>query len=105
MQSLQIAEKVSVAAVAAQAGQAIPNATPFMLYRSVLVNLNFDNATAGAPVVEIQTAPDNATWTTVFTSDGSTANQQAVIELDAYIRTNVTTAGSAGVMDVYLTGE
>lgn len=105
MQILQIASKVSCATAAAQAGVAISGATPFLVGRNVLAKVNFDNAATTGVVVKIQTSPDNATWTDALTTDGSTASNEGMITLDAYVRTNVITAGTAGVFNAYLIGD
>lgn len=106
MQLIQIASKVSNAAVAAQAGVAVTNATPFLVGRTVIAKICFDNVSSGAPVVKIQTSPDNVNWTDALVSDGSTAGIEGVITLDVYYRTNVTTAGGAGgVFNAYLMGD
>ncbi len=104
MQVLILNPGVSAAAVAAQAGIALSGATPWKVGFQQVGKISFSKTVTGAPVVLIQTAPDNATWTTVFTSDGTTTDQEGSFVLDAYIRVNVTVAGGAGTLNFLLLG-
>lgn len=93
---------VSAASVAAQAG-VLTNVSPLARGFNAVVQINMTGVT-GTPVIKVQTSPDNSTWTdatsvSVITRSGF----RAEITLDKYARLNVTTAGSAGTIDCYLT--
>ena len=93
---------VSATAVAAQTAK-LTNATPFGVGFNALVTIAFTGVT-GTPVIKVQTSPDNSTWTDVLVTSGLTRSQYvAEVTLDKYARLNVTTGGSAGTVDAYIT--
>lgn len=96
-----LGEGVSLAAVAAQATPFQPSASPFTPGMNVIARVA-QNAGAGAFVIKVQTSPDNTTWTDVLTVTGAGPTKQAEFTSAAYIRYNVTAAGTAGTANVYL---
>lgn len=93
---------VDATAVAAQTGVAT-TASPFAPGFNAVVHVCATGLT-GSPVIVVQTSPDNSTWTTVATLNVLTRNHlMAEITLSNYARLNVTTGGSAGRLDAYIT--
>ncbi len=97
-----LANDVSLSAAAAQAGVSL-NYSPFLPYRNVLGFLSVAGAT-GSWTILIQTAPDNATWTTAatLTGTGQIPSQHFEVQTDLYIRANVSVAGTAGTFTCQL---
>ena len=94
---------VNVAAVAAQAGVQLGQ-TPFITGGNCTLEL--DAPMAGAIVLAVQGSPDNSTWTTIRTINAaqSAAMVFELTDLPKYIRTNVTTAGTAQTLNPFLRG-
>lgn len=94
MQVLPLGENIAADAVAAQAGIQLV-ATPFYPGRQVVAIVDYSGNMAAAATVLVQSAPDNATWTTVMTSSTLVPKYQNVAT-DLWMRMNVTVAGTAG---------
>lgn len=94
--TVTLANDVSLAAAAAQAGVPL-NYSPFLPYRNVLGFLSVSGAT-GSWTILVQTAPDNATWTTqvTLTGSGQIPSQHFEVQTDLYMRVDVSVAGTAG---------
>ncbi len=94
---------VAVGTIAAQAGAELGE-TPFQLGGNCTLEL--DAPMAGAVVLAIQGSPDNSTWTTIRTINAAQSATKVfeLTNLPAYIRTNVTTAGTAQTLNPILRG-
>jgi len=94
---------VAVAVVAAQTGVELGE-TPF--FTGGNCTLELDAPMAGAIVLAIQGSPDNTTWTTIRTINAaqSVAMVFELTDLPKYIRTNVTTGGTAQTLNPFLRG-
>ena len=99
---LTLGEAVDATAVAAQTGVATDEA-PFARGFNAIAHVVLTGVT-GSPVIVVQTSPDDSTYTTVATINAITnAHVMEEITLDAYVRLNVTTGGSAGTVAAYIT--
>ena len=94
---------VAVAVVAAQTGVELGE-TPF--FTGGNCTLELDAPMDGAIVLAIQGSPDNTTWTTIRTISAaqSVAMVFELTDLPKYIRTNVTTGGTAQTLNPFLRG-
>lgn len=94
---------VAVGTIAAQAGVKLGD-TPF--FTGANCTLELDAPMAGAIVLAVQGSPDNTTWTTIRTINAaqSVAMVFELTDLPKYIRTNVTTAGTAQTLNPFLRG-
>lgn len=94
---------VAVGTIAAQTGVLLGQ-TPFQIGGNCTLEL--DEPMAGAIVLAIQGSPDNSTWTTIRTINAaqSAAKVFELTDLPKYIRTNVTTAGTAQTLNPFLRG-
>jgi len=94
---------VAVAVVAAQTGVELGE-TPF--FTGGNCTLELDAPMAGAIVLAVQGSPDNTTWTTIRTINAaqSVAMVFELTDLPKYIRTNVTTGGTAQTLNPFLRG-
>lgn len=101
---LTLANKQSYAAAAAGTSTLV-NKTPFLDSENTTLHINFSTDAAGTGVVKVQGSDDGTTWTDLYTSAASPAPDiEADIICSKYMRANVTTAGSAGTVSVYLDG-
>jgi len=97
-----LGEAIDLTSAAAQAAPFQPSASPFTPGMNVIGKITTNAAAGAGLVVKIQTSPDDNTWTDVLTMTGVGPDKQAEFTSDAYIRYNVTGAGSAGTANVYL---
>lgn len=101
---LTLANKQSYSAAAAGTSTLV-NFTPFLDSENCTAHINFSTDAAGTGVVKIQGSDDGSTWSDIYTTAAGPAPD---IEVDIicrkYMRANVTTAGSAGTVSVYLAG-
>lgn len=81
--------------VSTQSGGMLPGETVGVLLSSP------DGAFAGSG--QLQTSPDNATWTNVGTAQASVGTKINIIALDRFIRLNVT-ARTAGTLEAVIIG-
>lgn len=101
---LTLANKQSYSAAAAGTSTLV-NKTPFLDSENTTVHINFSTDAAGTGVVKIQGSDDGTTWTDLYTSPASPAPDiEADVICSKYMRANVSTAGSAGTVSVYLDG-
>ncbi len=102
MNTLPLGSAVSLAAVAAQT-PVQPTTTPFLPGESCTVIIDTDSG-AGAFSASVQYSDDGVTYTNIatVTAQGPIHLQDASVH--AYMRLNVTAAGSAGTVSAYLVG-
>lgn len=95
----------SMSAAAVAVGSAFPmNAAP-MLYDSYGIFRYYGNGVTGAPVIVVQGSYDNGvTWTTLRQISGgefTLGYAEFEVQLAPLMRTNVTTAGTAGSFVIF----
>ena len=93
-----------VAATAAEEDAVELSATPFLPGRVVDAVIHVDAATGTDAVIEIESSPDDSTYTTVLTHTGIGGITVGNIKCDKYMRSSVTTAAGtvAGNYSAYL---
>lgn len=95
---------VSAAAAAAGSTQTM-GTTPFLDGQNVRARIALSADAAGSVVVKIQGSDDGTTWTDLLTHTGVGIPQtEAEVTCKAYMRGNVTGAGSAGKASAFLEG-
>lgn len=96
----------AVSAASAAAGTAqLLDVSPFLEGQNARGVIALSPDAAGSVVVKIQSSPDNTTWTDVLTLTGvGNPTLEGEVTCDKYMRGNVTGAGSAGKVSVYLNG-
>ncbi len=102
MKTLLLGAAVSLAAAAAQAAVQ-PTTTPFLPGESGTIILDCDGGT-GAFTVKVQGSDDGVTYTDllVVSTQGPVSVQD--VSMQAYMRLNVTAAGTAGIVSAYIVG-
>lgn len=99
---ITLGSAVDATAVAAQTAQSTTS-TPFGEGFNAIVHVCSTGLT-GSPVIKVQTSDDNSSWTDAVTVNVLTRNHvMSEVTLKKYARLNVTTGGSAGRIDAYIT--
>lgn len=96
----------AVSAAAAAAGSTVTlGVSPFLDGQNARARIVLSADAAGSVVVKVQGSDDGTTWSDLLTHTGvGTPSTEAEVTCKKYMRGNVTGAGSAGEVSVYLEG-